>query len=880
MNPSQKYTVCLFAEPNFLATNLFENLLSNNCFVTIITSDTNRWKINTSNITATNRFLIKSINDDTSNYQFNYFVFCDGFLHNKNVKANFSKFLKYNLKSNSKTLLVFPRELSNLLDFRSIEISDNTGVVYVGDLLGPRIDVGEGLIISKYIYNILLKREMNVPVGEILYPLFVSDAARQISKWLFSFGPFGKETYLLGNEISTNSFWQLNSRLVGNIKYLINQDIVASKLTKGIERVYINRDANYQLTETYKWLKNNELVNVSNKSDRKKTNSQKAIIKYGFNKTVFQRKYKAFYILFLTFFVFPLVGVLLNAGFIYASYKFYILGKDGLSNSLLSLNKYLSQVTMTESRIIKHVPLLGFVYKETEYASNVSYQISGIGISGIPLSRDLFDITKNILSNTSYSSDVLLKSIKDNTGDVYNGIKNINNLTKIGVSENIILAKIIDRKINLDNYENQLLQINVVAGDLPSILGLDKSKTYLVLFENNMELRATGGFIGSYGLLTFGNGKLSDFTISDVYSADGQLNGHVEPPAPIKNYLGEANWWLRDSNWDPDFPTSAKRAEWFLDKEIGRGVDGVVSIDLEPIKEFLKINGPVYLTDYNTSIDDKNLFEKIQSEVQDNSFPGTYQKSSVLTALSRSIINDIGNLGIGKSVSLAGLLYNSLNERHIQIFLHNIDIQKAISGLAWDGSVFIPDCGSNCFSDLIGIVESNVGVNKANYFINRSIDTDIQFNNGYITKSLTLSLNNSANTNLGQSGKYKTYVRLLVPESSNNINMETVLGQTIEKINTEINLAKGRKEVGALVEVLPGETKKVIFRWSNDVDQSPGNYSLYIRKQAGVDNIPLTVNFSSSMSVLNSNPMFTLTNTGKYVYNTTLKRDLFARFNF
>ena len=156
-----------------------------------------------------------------------------------------------------------------------------------------------------------------------------------------------------------------------------------------------------------------------------------------------------------------------------------------------------------------------------------------------------------------------------------------------------------------------------------------------------MELRPTGGFIGSFGLITFDGGRLSDLTVNDVYTADGQLNGHVEPPLPIKNYLGEASWWLRDSNWDPDFPTSAKRAEWFLDKELGKKVDGVIATDLYPIKEILKVTGSVFLSDYNSTITSENLYETTQNEVQNNFFPGTHKKASFLTALSRSLLGEL-----------------------------------------------------------------------------------------------------------------------------------------------------------------------------------------------------------------------------------------------
>src|SRR5574340_1269627 len=135
----------------------------------------------------------------------------------------------------------------------------------------------------------------------------------------------------------------------------------------------------------------------------------------------------------------------------------------------------------------------------------------------------------------------------------------------------------------------------------------------MVLFQTNMELRPTGGFIGSFGLLTFDNGRMSELNVSDVYSADGQLKGHIDPPAPIHDYLGEANWWFRDSNWDPDFPTSAKRAEWFLDKEIDQKVDGVFAIDLGLIKDALRLTGPIFLADYNMDVTSDNLYEKTQA---------------------------------------------------------------------------------------------------------------------------------------------------------------------------------------------------------------------------------------------------------------------------
>jgi hypothetical protein len=75
-----------------------------------------------------------------------------------------------------------------------------------------------------------------------------------------------------------------------------------------------------------------------------------------------------------------------------------------------------------------------------------------------------------------------------------------------------------------------------------------------------------------------------------------------------------------------------------LNKEVGKTVDGVAAIDLSPIKDILSETGPVYLPDFDLTITRGNLYEKVEAEVQDNTFPGTHQKASFLTALSRSLL--------------------------------------------------------------------------------------------------------------------------------------------------------------------------------------------------------------------------------------------------
>jgi hypothetical protein len=136
----------------------------------------------------------------------------------------------------------------------------------------------------------------------------------------------------------------------------------------------------------------------------------------------------------------------------------------------------------------------------------------------------------------------------------------------------------------------------------PNLLGFEGKKKYLLLFQNNMELRPGGGFIGSYGLLDVEKGDMTKFQIYDVYDADGKLTDHIEPPYPLRRYLGASHWYLRDSNFAVDFPTSAAQASNFLQLETGERVDGVIAIDTDFLRNMLAVFASVYLPDYKETV--------------------------------------------------------------------------------------------------------------------------------------------------------------------------------------------------------------------------------------------------------------------------------------
>jgi hypothetical protein len=71
---------------------------------------------------------------------------------------------------------------------------------------------------------------------------------------------------------------------------------------------------------------------------------------------------------------------------------------------------------------------------------------------------------------------------------------------------------------------------------LPSLLG---NKNYLVLLQNDTELRPSGGFLGSYAKVELASTGIKNISVQDIYVPDGQLLGHVDPPLPIQQAFGK-----------------------------------------------------------------------------------------------------------------------------------------------------------------------------------------------------------------------------------------------------------------------------------------------------------------------------------------------------
>jgi len=586
----------------------------------------------------------------------------------------------------------------------------------------------------------------------------------------------------------------------------------------------------------------------------------------------------------LIFLLTPLILICLSFFGLFVSYRFAIAGKYNVSQKATINTFYVASAANKELTFLSNLPIVGRAFYAPLKITRICMKSAKLGEEGVGIMIKMGELTKKILGDESYT-------VSDYTDKLSTELDYIYEETGFILSEidsSVLLKKlfntIIDKNMAAED-RSDLIGLSQLVKSLPQILGEKEIKKYLILLQNNMELRPTGGYIGSFALVTFEGGRMSEIELWDVFEADGQLKGHIEPPAPIKAYLGEANWFLRDSNWDPDFKVSAKRAAWFLDKEIDEKVDGVIGADLEFIKRLLVITGPLEISDYDVVVNEKNLYEITQREVEQDFFPGSKKKASFLNALSKKLSEEIKGISLRGVGALGKSLRISLEQRHIQIFLNEEFAQSAIEKLGWDGGEVVGiSCGKNCYSDFFGTVEANLGVNKANQYISREMAVLINIKNGNVLKVLNLSIKNSAPKESGLKGEYKAYVRLLVPKESVVENITLTKGGKTTNLPADTNDVSRHKEVGVLVIISPGELGVLNFSWRTPTKisfENKGEYRILVRKQAGTLETPLELTYllGSKRNIVGY-PPFSLTRQEYFGYNASLTKDFLSRVSW
>lgn len=402
-------------------------------------------------------------------------------------------------------------------------------------------------------------------------------------------------------------------------------------------------------------------------------------------------------------------------------------------------------------------------------------------------------------------------------------------------------------------------QLDLALG-LPEVLGGNGRRTYLLLIQDPNELRATGGFIGAVGLVTLDKGQVVDFTAGDSYAVDRlDLHPYPDPPQAMLKYMGIELWLFRDSNWSPDFPTSAREAIDLYKLGQERDVDGVVAIDQSTIEMLLSTIGPVAVEGEAQPVSAQNYMQYFRRNYDIN----WETRKAFLGPLSKAILGKLtAGSGTVDTLTLTHSVQRMLDERHLFLYVKDQQAAGLLANYGWDGAVRPSD------QDYLMVVDSNVGVNKVMANVHEVLSYTVDLSTlEHPTAELRVQhtlqvppddkcLSKGHSYEGSMIGCYWGHLRALVPQGSrvisstlNPIGEEWLYAPTDSAADHRILVEQGEANTAMLstsVFIPRGETRTTTMSYalpsSVVVRKDDGwHYQLKIQKQSRTENLPVNV---------------------------------------
>ncbi|PIR60490.1 MAG: hypothetical protein COU67_01820 [Candidatus Pacebacteria bacterium CG10_big_fil_rev_8_21_14_0_10_44_54] len=356
---------------------------------------------------------------------------------------------------------------------------------------------------------------------------------------------------------------------------------------------------------------------------------------------------------------------------------------------------------------------------------------------------------------------------------------------------------------------------------------IQDEKNLLVLLQNSDELRATGGFMGSYAVLRFDSGVLQEIVVEDIYDADGQVLEYFEPPKGVGEFLSGGNGWrLPDANWHPDFAQSSRDTLRFFALAGHGSIDGVIAINLPVVQSLLAITGPILLPDQDLVLSAENISQALRTDRESFFAGSTAKKNTMIQAITQLKLSIAALEGRGKMQVLEQLRQQT-KKGNVLVYFPNPELEKHVAQLGISGS--LGPSNIDAHSLYYYPVESNVGINKVNAFVMREY---VMTTADTITE-LGITLHNTSS----QDG-YVNYQRLLFAPGQ-RVEEIVVNGEQILQFDREqVASSTGQHydQIGFLVTTLPNNTTRVAISLSHD----SGFTRVIFQKQPGTNDTTLT----------------------------------------
>ncbi|MBI5465118.1 DUF4012 domain-containing protein [Candidatus Gottesmanbacteria bacterium] len=532
-----------------------------------------------------------------------------------------------------------------------------------------------------------------------------------------------------------------------------------------------------------------------------------------------------------------------------------------LTEEKLVLTRKKLEVTQKTLQILawtQFLPVLGGYYKDAQHFVKAGFyglDVAEITVAEIKPYADLLGLKQGSFVGGSAEERIqksvgALEKVTPKLNDIQGKltlirgeIDNVNPNSypeKFGsqkIKPNIVMVKnLIDQADQFFTDARPLLEV------LPKLLGQPTEQKYLILFQNDKELRSTGGFITAFAIFRLDKGKIYVESSDDIYKLDDQKTKRVSAPAPILKYLPLVPYWnLRDANISPDYYVSMQNFLELYNSIPNRvKVSGVVAIDTQFLVDVMNVLGaiPVYGTEFTTkTVPQCNCPQVIYELELFADKPVNYAKGSrkdIIGALMGSIMH--------KALSSAPKLYwgplfqtaiKDLQEKHILVYLVDDPAQKAVEALNFGGRI------RQAAGDYFLINDTNFAGAKSNMYVQEKVTQKIAISgDGTVTKTVVIDYKNPqppSDCNLERgglclNGLLRDWVRLYVPKGSQ------LLDSKGSEVKMSVSEDLGKTVMEGFLTVRPMGVSQLSVTYQLPFKLEKGKtYKMLVQKQPGTN---------------------------------------------
>ncbi|MFZ2190193.1 MAG: DUF4012 domain-containing protein [Candidatus Magasanikiibacteriota bacterium] len=439
-----------------------------------------------------------------------------------------------------------------------------------------------------------------------------------------------------------------------------------------------------------------------------------------------------------------------------------------------------------------------------------------------------------------------------------------------------------DFKVLFTALVDDMNDIVDLSDSLDLIFGSDQLKRYLLVFQNNSELRPTGGFMGSFAIMDVQKGKITNLDIpgGGTYDLQGQLNEYLKPPLPLQ--LSNDRWEFQDANWFPDFPASAKKIAWFYEHGRGTTVDGVIALNASVLERLLSVLGPVTNSENNLTLASDNVLPQLQYKVEVDYDKEENKPKEILSDLASQFLNSMTQLDAMSAIRLLSELNEALTQKEIQVYFNDSMLESKMKSFGWAGEII----NNTNDQDYLYVVNTNIHGQKSDAKIKQTIEHQAVIDDsGSILDTVVITREHTGTPGEMFFGVNNVdYIRVYVPAEAELVEAGGFvyppeeafyvpedwykIDSDLETNEKEINIDKktgtritsefGKTAFGNWTMTAPGQISKVYFTYKlpfkviteNNKEETTfekwkktfvgeatevSRYSLFVQKQSGID---------------------------------------------